>query len=76
MMSMLPDITLGIQGFSSSPVIQAAGWRDIAFEMAQLQGSFIEYESSEHAYRANLHSILPATSVGQQNGFISKAGKD
>jgi hypothetical protein len=58
MMSMLPDITLGIQGFSSSPVIQAQVGGTLLSKLAQLQASFIDYESSEHTYRANLHSIL------------------
>lgn len=58
MTSMLPDVTIGIQGVSSSPVIQAQIGGSLLSKIAQLQGSFIEYESSEHAYRANLHSIL------------------
>lgn len=58
MMAMLPDITLGIQGVTSSPVIQAQVGGTLLSKIAQLQGAAIEYESSEHVHRANLHSIL------------------
>lgn len=54
----IPDITLGIQGFSSSPVIQAQVGGTLFSAFANFGASILDSEASEHTYRAGLHSTL------------------
>jgi hypothetical protein len=54
----IPDITLGIQGFTSSPVIQAQVGGTLFSAFANFGASILDSEASEHTYRASLHSTL------------------
>jgi hypothetical protein len=56
-LALIPDITLGAQGISS-PVVQAQIGGTLLSTMARVRANQFNYESSEHSYRANLHSIL------------------
>lgn len=53
----IPDITLGSQGIAS-PVVVAQLGGSLLSTAALSQANEADYQASEHAYRANLHSIL------------------
>ncbi|MDP9316865.1 MAG: neuraminidase-like domain-containing protein [Chloroflexota bacterium] len=57
-LALIPDVTLGVQGGFSSPVVQAQIGGTLLSTMARLKASQFNYDANEHSYRANLHSIL------------------
>ena len=57
-LALIPDFTLGLEGLTSSPVIEASIGGTLLSTAARLQASNFTYEASDHSYRANLHSIL------------------
>ncbi|MFZ3573374.1 neuraminidase-like domain-containing protein [Streptomyces sp. BH097] len=56
--ALIPDFTLGLQGWAASPVIQAQIGGTLLSTAARLEASAQNYASNEHAYRANLHQLL------------------
>ncbi len=57
-LAMIPDFTLGAQGFSSSPVVQFQLGGTLLSKVANYAASAIDSKASEHTYRATLHSML------------------
>ena len=56
--ALIPDVTLGLQGWAASPVIQAQIGGTLLSTAARLHASGLNYEANEHSYRASLHSLL------------------
>jgi hypothetical protein len=57
-LAMIPDLTLGAQGFSSSPVVQFQIGGTLLSKVANFTASATDSKASEHSYRATLHSML------------------
>lgn len=57
-LAMIPDFTLGAQGFASSPVVQFQLGGTLLSKVANFAASITDSKASEHSYRATLHSIL------------------
>jgi hypothetical protein len=57
-LALIPDFTLGIQGWAASPVVQAQLGGTLLSTVARLKASGMSYEADQHSYQANLHSIL------------------
>jgi hypothetical protein len=57
-LAMIPDFTLGTQGFSSSPVVQFQLGGTLLSKVANFAASATDSKASEHSYRATLHSML------------------
>ncbi|MEB8338473.1 Tc toxin subunit A-related protein [Streptomyces endophyticus] len=56
--ALIPDFTLGLQGWAASPVIQAQIGGTLLSTAARLHASGLNYEANEHSYRASLHQLL------------------
>ncbi|MGW7081721.1 Tc toxin subunit A-related protein [Streptomyces sp. NPDC054866] len=56
--ALIPDFTLGLQGFAASPVVQAQIGGTLLSTAARLHASELNYAANEHSYRASLHSLL------------------
>jgi len=57
-LALIPDFQLGIQGLASSPVVQASFGGTQLSLAARLRANSLNHDANEHAYRANLHSII------------------
>lgn len=57
-LAMIPDFTLGAQGFASSPVVQFQIGGTLLSKVANFAASATDSKASEHSYRATLHSML------------------
>ncbi|GHO97434.1 hypothetical protein KSF_074820 [Reticulibacter mediterranei] len=58
MLAMIPDFTLGAQGFASSPVVQFQLGGTLLSKVANFAASATDSKASEHTYRGTLHSML------------------
>ncbi|QWA25830.1 hypothetical protein [Streptomyces osmaniensis] len=56
--ALIPDITLGLQGWAASPVIHSQIGGTLLSTAARQHASGLNYAANEHSYRANLHSLL------------------
>lgn len=57
-LAMIPDFTLGAQGFASSPVVQFQLGGTLLSKVANFAASITDSKAGEHSYRATLHSML------------------
>jgi hypothetical protein len=57
-LAMIPDFTLGAQGFASSPVVQLQIGGTLLSKVANFAASMTDSKASEHTYRASLHETL------------------
>jgi len=57
-LAMIPDFTLGAQGFASSPVVQFQIGGTLLSKVANIAASITDSKANEHTYRANLHNML------------------
>ena len=57
-LAMIPDFTLGAQGFASSPVVQFQLGGTLLSKVANFTASATDSKAGEHTYRATLHSML------------------
>ncbi|WP_227580386.1 neuraminidase-like domain-containing protein [Cellulomonas xiejunii] len=57
-LAMIPDFTLGTQGFTSSPVVQFQIGGTLLSKVANFAASMTDGKASEHTYRASLHETL------------------
>jgi hypothetical protein len=58
MLAMIPDFTLGAQGFASSPVVQFQLGGTLLSKVANFAASATDSKAGEHTYRASLHAML------------------
>jgi hypothetical protein len=57
-LAMIPDFTLGAQGFASSPVVQLQIGGTLLSKVANFAASITDSKAAEHTYRAGLHETL------------------
>ena len=57
-LAMIPDFTLGAQGWAASPVVQFQLGGTLLSKVANFAASATDSKASEHSYRATLHSML------------------
>ena len=57
-LAMIPDFSLGAEGFASSPVVQFQIGGTLLSKVANFAASATDSKASEHSYRATLHSML------------------
>ncbi|WP_327591811.1 hypothetical protein [Streptomyces chartreusis] len=66
--ALIPDITLGLQGWAASPVIHSQIGGTLLSTAARLHASGLNYAANEHSYRANFIHSSAATGAGPTNG--------
>ena len=57
-LALIPDFTIGVEGFASSPTVQAQLGGTLLSTHARLQASGLNAQASDLSSRANLHAIL------------------